>query len=89
MFKALPNTPYTGLRLPVELLCSQPDRQFVSPFISGIQFGDQSNGPGRQGDADCGHVPSILPFTKAILCLFGNVALTRGTGNSAAFAVRS
>ncbi len=54
MFKALPHTPGTGHRLPVELLRAEPSNQFLGALISGIEFGDQSNRPRRKGSTDLG-----------------------------------
>src|SRR6266852_772708 len=58
MFETLSDTPHTWPWLPVKLLSTKPDHQFIRIFISGIEFGDQSNGPGGGSSAD-GHCPSI------------------------------
>src|SRR5215471_2287730 len=65
MFKTLPDTPCTWLRSPVELLWIEPDHQFFSPFIRGIQFGDESNRPRGQSSSDwCRHCSSIPPQSQ-------------------------
>jgi hypothetical protein len=43
MFKTLPDAPCTGHWLSVKVRWIEPDSQFFGAFVSGIEFGDQSN----------------------------------------------
>ena len=76
MFKALSDAPRTWPGLPVKLRRIEPDHQFLSPVISGIQFSDQSNGPSRQGDTNCWDQGPSIPDASAIRGVRGKCCLS-------------
>ncbi|HEV3038490.1 MAG TPA: hypothetical protein VHA33_12005 [Candidatus Angelobacter sp.] len=51
MFETLSDALCTRLRLAVKLFWRDPSQQCLGALVSGIEFGDQSNGPRRRGYA--------------------------------------